>query len=279
MYGASSICRVAGIVNANSTPATPDLLAVLKDRGDRAIIYANGVDAATRRRFESPTLKFEAEPLDLRKTARESDLAVLNAGHGATAEVLLAGKPVFLLPLVLEQSLVARAVKNLGDAEAAAPKDATSFGPKLDALLLEKRFGQAARSFARPSRYLRPTAERRDVGPGVGTAAREGSVTDYAKKRDGQVKNALRTAETLKYAIGEAHAAEILSQWEGIGRFCREVLRVEPQTLLTAYGLWRDDPAAEVLAGYPDVKADEANAAHWAVVWRQNWERRFDPRR
>jgi hypothetical protein len=85
----------------------------------------------------------------------------------------------------------------------------------------------------------------------------------------------LRAAETLKYAIGEAHAAEILSQWEGFGRFCREVLRVGPQTLLSAYGLWRDDPAAEVLAAYPDAKADEAKAAHWADNWKQNWDRRF----
>ena len=48
------------------------------------------------------------------------------------------------------------------------------------------------------------------------------------------------------------HAAEILSQWEGFGRFCREVLRAGPQTLLAAYGLWRDDPAADVLAAYLD---------------------------
>jgi hypothetical protein len=53
---------------------------------------------------------------------------------------------------------------------------------------------------------------------------------------------------------------------------------VEPPTLLAAYGLWRDDPAAEVLGVYPEAKADEANAAHWADVWRQNWDRRFSTR-
>src|SRR5687767_10330116 len=86
--------------------------------------------------------------------------------------------------------------------------------------------------------------------------------------RDIAAEGVKRVAETLKYAIGEAHAAEILSQWEGLGRFCRDVLRVGPQTLLAAYGLWRDDPAAEVLAAYPDAKADEAKAAHWADNWR-----------
>jgi hypothetical protein len=53
---------------------------------------------------------------------------------------------------------------------------------------------------------------------------------------------------------------------------------VEPQTLLAAYGLWRDDPAVEVLAAYPDAKADEAKAQHWADVWKQNWDRRFAKR-
>ena len=78
--------------------------------------------------------------------------------------------------------------------------------------------------------------------------------------------------------IGEAHAAEILSQWEGFGRSCREVLRVQPLTVMAAPELGRDDPAAEVLAVYPQAKADEARAAHWADVWKQNWERRFAAR-
>ena len=30
-------------------------------------------------------------------------------------------------------------------------------------------------------------------------------------------------ADTLQYAVGEAYAADVLSQWEGFGRFCREV--------------------------------------------------------
>ena len=102
------------------------------------------------------------------------------------------------------------------------------------------------------------------IRPGEGAFVREVSV-----------EGVKRVAETLKYAIGQAYAAEILSQWEGFGRFCRDVLRVEPVTLLAAYGLGRDDPAADVLAVYLDAKADEARAAHWADVWKQNWDRRF----
>ena len=72
------------------------------------------------------------------------------------------------------------------------------------------------------------------------------------------------------------HAADLLSQWEGFGRFCRDVLALEPLTLLEALRLRRGDPAAEVLASYPDAKPDEAKAAEWASTWKSNWDRRFN---
>ena len=68
---------------------------------------------------------------------------------------------------------------------------------------------------------------------------------------------------------------EALSQWEGFSRFCRDALRVEPMTLLAAYGLGRDDPAAEVLACHPEANVDEVKAAEWAGNWTREWERRF----
>jgi hypothetical protein len=88
----------------------------------------------------------------------------------------------------------------------------------------------------------------------------------------------LRVAETLKYAMGEAHAVEVLSQWEGYGRFCRRHLGVEARTAVTAYRLPLGDPAAEVLAAYPEAAVDEAKAAHWEGNWVRQWGRRFEGR-
>jgi hypothetical protein len=85
-------------------------------------------------------------------------------------------------------------------------------------------------------------------------------------------------ADTLKLAVGEAHAVDLLSQWEGFGRFCREVLALEPLTLLKALRLASQDPAAEVLESYPEAKVDEAKAAEWAGTWNRNWDRRFGKR-
>ena len=44
-----------------------------------------------------------------------------------------------------------------------------------------------------------------------------------------------RVAETLQYAVGYAHATEVLSQWEGFGRFCRQTLGLEPMAVMMAY--------------------------------------------
>jgi hypothetical protein len=66
--------------------------------------------------------------------------------------------------------------------------------------------------------------------------------------------------------VGEADAVELLSQWEGFARFCREALRVEPLVLLLALGLGHGDPAAEVRAAYPDAAVDEAEVAVVSAV-------------
>ncbi|HZN68726.1 MAG TPA: hypothetical protein VFB66_25835 [Tepidisphaeraceae bacterium] len=117
-----------------SFPALPDLLAALRDGGHATTVVCDGVPRDLREKFSAcPTIRFEDRPLDLRLFAEHCDLAVLNAGHGATAALLLAGVPVLLVPIHLEQGLLARAaVRNTGGAAVeAGPKD----GPRLVAAL------------------------------------------------------------------------------------------------------------------------------------------------
>ena len=66
-----------------------------------------------------------------------------------------------------------------------------------------------------------------------------------------------------------------MAQWKGFSRFCRQELAVEPLTVLRALRLAEKDPAAEVLAVFPDAKEDEAKAAEWAGSWVREWARRF----
>jgi UDP:flavonoid glycosyltransferase YjiC (YdhE family) len=135
------------------------VLSLLNERRLPTVVYVDGLDGATRRKLESETLRFERERVDLRRAAAECDLAVLHAGQGATAAVLLAGKPVLQLPLVLEQRLTADAVVRLGAGERATPGDPESLNEKLNALLASDRYAEAARRFAAKYADFDPAAQ------------------------------------------------------------------------------------------------------------------------
>jgi hypothetical protein len=80
-----------------------------------------------------------------------------------------------------------------------------------------------------------------------------------------------RMSEDLRRATGVAHATDLLSQWEGFGRFCRDTLGMEPLTVTAAFGLQRDDPVVEVGKVCPQAAPDENEAA----IWARSWGRRF----
>jgi hypothetical protein len=83
-----------------------------------------------------------------------------------------------------------------------------------------------------------------------------------------------KSARTLLDAVGQLHASDLLSQWEGFGRFCRDSLGVAPVTVFRAFGLGQQDPAVEVRSVYPTAKVDEATASEWARRWSWSWRRR-----
>ena len=87
-----------------------------------------------------------------------------------------------------------------------------------------------------------------------------------------------RSAKSLLDVVGYVHATDVLSRWEGFGRFCRAVLGLEPLVLMAAFGLGCGDVAAEVRAACSDAVISEAAAAGWAGQWTRTWQRRFEPR-
>src|SRR5204862_3202205 len=113
------------------------------------LAYIDGLSPAQRRRYETPTLRLSERPVDLAQAARECDAAVLSGGHGATAELLLAGKPVVEVPAALEQRLGAEAVKRIGAGLHASPRDAGAIAEALEAVLGDESYSAAARRFAR----------------------------------------------------------------------------------------------------------------------------------
>jgi hypothetical protein len=124
------------------------LLANLAERKLPTLIYAPEVNPELQSRYQCETLRFVPRPVDLVAAARSCDVAILNATHGTTAELLLAGKPCLQVPLFLEQQLTADNVVRMGaglTAEANRPERAVE---QLDRLLADGRYADAARQFS-----------------------------------------------------------------------------------------------------------------------------------
>jgi hypothetical protein len=129
-------------------PALPRLLEFLNEWRCPAIVFVDGIGEDIQRRFESATLHFEREPLDLVEIGRQCDLAILNGGFGTTAAILLAGRPMLLVPIYLEQALLAAAVTRLGAGLVAPPTRPEHLSAALSALLESPNYAVAARAFA-----------------------------------------------------------------------------------------------------------------------------------
>jgi hypothetical protein len=128
--------------------ALPSLLGELNRLGCPSLVYLDPLPPGLRAKFESTTLRFAAERLDLEAVGRECNLAILHAGHGATVSMLLAGKPILQIPLLVEQVLTANAVARLGAGLSASPCEPEQIASRLQTLLESDSHRAAARAFA-----------------------------------------------------------------------------------------------------------------------------------
>lgn len=144
-------------------PALPRLLERLSQLACPTLLLADGIDGSVETRFRSPTLRFERERLDMSQVAEQCDLAILNGGHGATAAVLLSGKPVLEIPLYLEQTIVTRNVESLGAGLGASGRIADDIPAALAEILGRDKYAEAARSFAERHADFDPEQEVRQM--------------------------------------------------------------------------------------------------------------------
>jgi len=135
-------------------PALPALLALLNELRCPTLIHGDGLPADLQEKFQSATLRFENDPLDLRQVGKQCDLAILNGTHGTTASMLLAGKPVLQIPLYLEQALNSTAMARTGAGLVALPTSPDQVSGQLRALLSSPRYATAAECFARKYAHL-----------------------------------------------------------------------------------------------------------------------------
>ena len=139
-----------------SFPALPAVLNALRQLGCPTILVTDGVDPALLQQFRADNLKVEESTVDADKVARECEFAILNAGHGMTATVLLAGKPSLQIPIYIEQYLLAKAVDRLGAALVAPSNNSSAVVSQLKALLSSTVYLGKAQEFASRYQDFRP---------------------------------------------------------------------------------------------------------------------------
>ncbi|MDP2794924.1 MAG: hypothetical protein Q8O25_12745, partial [Sulfurisoma sp.] len=83
------------------------VLAALRDAPVRVLAHVPGASRDTLTRFASATLRFSEAPVDIEGARAACELAICHGGHGTTAAMLLAGKPLLLLPMHSEQGMTA----------------------------------------------------------------------------------------------------------------------------------------------------------------------------
>ncbi len=127
-------------------PARDAMLDILARCGHPVLAHVSGMDAAECAQRSTRTLRISPGIIDARAALALCDLVVTHGGS-LVSSALLAGKPLLTLPLHLEQQLAAAKAAALGaslNAPGLAPRGMQA---KLERLLQERAFADAAQAF------------------------------------------------------------------------------------------------------------------------------------
>jgi UDP:flavonoid glycosyltransferase YjiC (YdhE family) len=125
------------------------LLAALAALKLPALVFCRGIDPKLKEKHGCGSVHFSDEPMSVSRLLPQCGLVVCHASHQMTAQALLAGKPVLLLPTQLEQFLIMRRVVRYGAGLGIAPEEPhADFARALKQLIDDARYAAKAREFA-----------------------------------------------------------------------------------------------------------------------------------
>src|SRR5258708_34698937 len=104
-------------------PRFAELVAALRKVAGEALVAAPGLADPEAEELSSNRVRVFSQPLRLDGVLEAADLCLAHGGAGLTARCVVAGVPLALLPMQLEQDLIARRLKAAGAAEMLSPDD------------------------------------------------------------------------------------------------------------------------------------------------------------
>jgi UDP:flavonoid glycosyltransferase YjiC (YdhE family) len=131
-----------------SIPIVEEVLLSLRMLDVQTLVLSGGISEAVQQKYAAPNLRFAENPYDMAAVAARCDLAILNAGHGTTCSMLLAGKPCLLLPIFAEQQLTSQAVERMGAGRWLLLNARGKVGCTLREMLENESYRQGAQRFA-----------------------------------------------------------------------------------------------------------------------------------
>jgi UDP:flavonoid glycosyltransferase YjiC (YdhE family) len=130
-------------------PASTDALRALVETGCRTLCYMPEVAAGREPPVSSALIRYAKAPVDVAAAMRGARLMVTHAGEGTLVQGLISGVPVLMLPMHLEQALMAALVARSGAGiNANGMKGPGPLTTAVRRLLHEPAFVAHARAFA-----------------------------------------------------------------------------------------------------------------------------------
>jgi len=130
------------------------LLAAIAASKSPTLVFCRGIDPKLREKYDGGSIRFSAEAMSVSQVLPQAQAVVCHGSHQMTAQALLAGKPVLLLPTQLEQFLIMRRLVRFGAGLGIAPEVPNAdYASALRALAEKGEYAAKAREFA--ARYAR----------------------------------------------------------------------------------------------------------------------------
>jgi UDP-N-acetylglucosamine:LPS N-acetylglucosamine transferase len=125
-----------------------NILATLKASSASVLAHVPGAARKTLLQHSSSSMTFSTTPLDMGQIGASCDLALCHGGGGTTAALLLAGKPMMLFPMHMEQTMTARRLVAMGAAASVLPDGTGQLPRLLKKTMADPALLKAAQGFA-----------------------------------------------------------------------------------------------------------------------------------